>query len=268
MKISIVCMIVALHILVGCGLSLATTEKELFDAARKGDVAALKKILQEDPSIINKPDKDGNSALMKAVDAAKLDSVKVLLTAGADIAFRDKKGKTVVERALSDNIGELQPEILREFSKVGVDFNQILVNGEHPVVDAAQRILSVQAKALLDAGADPNAKSKKGAPAIYVAVENNYIGEGVEIVRSLVNARANVNVRNEKGKSALEKAVDILDYRDEGARLQAGRMAYWLIRGGADEESTKKAVDICIKSGYPELLDAIYTAQSDKAKKE
>lgn len=79
----------------------------LHDAAKLGDVAALKSML-EGGIDVNAEDGRGVTALGVAVGFNRLPAVKALLEAGADVHKRDLKGNTVLFYAAGKFTGLLQ----------------------------------------------------------------------------------------------------------------------------------------------------------------
>ena len=73
------------------------------------------------------------------------------------------------------------------------------------LVGAAEKGDRATAFRLLAKGADPNAPGPDGTTAIMWAAAN----DDLELVRALIKARANVNLRNEFGTSALTEAATI-----------------------------------------------------------
>src|SRR5207244_6642644 len=114
---------------------------------------------------VNEPDKEGNTPLMLAVSRGSGPwQIHELMERGADIHARDRSGKTPLMLALDNG----SP------GSVGVLLGQYALVGEKPEVDSyyeqgrlallfAVYNNDVEAvHALLDAGADPNAKNQQG----------------------------------------------------------------------------------------------------------
>jgi ankyrin repeat protein len=79
-------------------------------------------------------------------------------------------------------------------------------------------------QALLDAGADVNIKDKEGLSAIHYVID-------LEIVTALINAGADVNTQTEEGSTLLMLVVKNMD--EEEAIYQVVRM---LLAAGANTE--------------------------------
>lgn len=72
--------------------------KDLHDAAKVGDVEALKKFIEKGDKV-NQQDARGITPLGVAVGFNRLQAVEFLLQNGADVTLTDKKGNTVLHYA-------------------------------------------------------------------------------------------------------------------------------------------------------------------------
>lgn len=66
----------------------------ILSAASQNSVSELQKLLDKDPSYINKPSSSGETALHKAAAKGGLDCVKLLVQRGANVNLVDKQGRT------------------------------------------------------------------------------------------------------------------------------------------------------------------------------
>jgi protein-disulfide isomerase len=69
---------------------------ELITAAKKGDIAKVKKCLSEGADVSAKDEKYGRSALMWAVMSGDKNTAKLLIKNGADVNAKDKNGQTAI----------------------------------------------------------------------------------------------------------------------------------------------------------------------------
>jgi ankyrin repeat protein len=139
-------------------------DRALLDAAKRGDVAAVKALLKEgaDP---NAAQGDGLTALHLAAQQGSLDVTKALLDAKADIAAKTRIG------------------------------------GYTPLHLAAQGAHATLVKALLDAGADPAAvTTTSGVTPLHLAAKA--LG-GEAAVRELLKRGSPVNALEKGGQTAL-----------------------------------------------------------------
>jgi len=88
--------------------------------------------------------------------------------------------------------------------------------------DHRTEIRQIIAKMLIDAGVDVNVQNEKGRTALIFATKWNYI----EIVQMLIDAKADLNIQDEIGNTALHYAVEY--YRPE--------IALMLIDAGANRD--------------------------------
>lgn len=98
----ITCIKSGLRLALPVALIFGVTAKaaEIHDTVRKGDAAAVTRLLKQNPKLANLPDEDhAATPLHLAVDAGNLELVKVLLDAGAKVNIAMDDGNTAVRRA-------------------------------------------------------------------------------------------------------------------------------------------------------------------------
>ena len=78
--------------------SYAGINDELIDAARKGDINRIKKLLDKGADV-NAKDKDGETALMAAALRGHTEIVQFLLNKGADVNAKRNDGTTALMAA-------------------------------------------------------------------------------------------------------------------------------------------------------------------------
>lgn len=69
-----------------------TLEKEIIKAAKSGDAASIKSLLQEDPNLIHATDRDGSTPLHCASWKGHTEIVCMLRDAGSDIDAHNENG--------------------------------------------------------------------------------------------------------------------------------------------------------------------------------
>jgi len=74
----------------------------LMNAAWDGNVARIREVLDQDPALIDAVNGDGWTALHVAAFAGRVDAVRLLLDAGADVNARGKDGRTPLAVALAE----------------------------------------------------------------------------------------------------------------------------------------------------------------------
>ena len=158
-------------------------------------------------------DNRGRSALLRASIAGKIAAVKMLVEAGAGVRFTDTKGATCF--TLAANFGHT--ETVRYLVGLkDVDVNHSQNNGRtalHHVIHEGHRDVM---QVLIDAGADIEAKDKKGfSPLLRASILGKFA-----IVKMLVEAGADVRVTNNRGDTCLILAA--ISGHTETVRYLAG----------------------------------------------
>jgi ankyrin repeat protein len=90
----------------------ASQANELFDAAQSGDAAALDRILQDQPGLLNATDSAGQTALHAAIVRKHVPVVESLLHHGADYRIKDGLGRTAIALAVQSGSEELATRFL------------------------------------------------------------------------------------------------------------------------------------------------------------
>jgi ankyrin repeat protein len=193
---------------------------DIVGAAKRGDVAAVQKLLREGLSP-NQTDAQGRTALHQAAAAGNVQLFKMLINAGADIHAKDKQGVTPEYIALhaadirtqlalmkalptssSPNDGNVpwtltaaidhrQPSVAEMLIKMGADVNAVDSNGDCPLYLAAQKGDAAITELLLSHGADISTRNKSGEFAIHSAA----LAGNMTVVRLLLDKGSDVNCR-------------------------------------------------------------------------
>jgi ankyrin repeat protein len=172
-------------ILAGAALAADTTNVPLVTAAKAGDRAAVRSLLDGIPQkVIAGP--EGTAALVWAASRNDLQMAEMLLRAGADAKAANEFGATALYAAA----GSAELPITQKLIAAGADPNAALMSGETALMQAARRGSVDIVQALLAAKADPNAKEKNGGQnALMWAVA----GKQSAVAEALVRSGADVN---------------------------------------------------------------------------
>ncbi|MDR3458658.1 MAG: ankyrin repeat domain-containing protein [Verrucomicrobiae bacterium] len=152
------------------------------------------------------PERVGSfTPLHRAAGAGAAAIVTLLLEHGANpnvpAALSQSRATPLMTAVLSD-----KPEVVAILLKHKAAPNVVDSAGNTPLVYALDRRTSESARALLAAGANPDAIRYDGFPAIVLVVAANTVD--VELLKSFIKAGANVNATDRDGKAALHWAAD------------------------------------------------------------
>ena len=184
-RIVVGAMLVLLSAFTVLAQSSAPSEKAdaLAEAARKGDAAIVKKLLDEGVDV-NTKFRYGATALSYACDRGHLDVVKLLLDRGADVNVKDSfYGATPLSWAVTPAMGRKpqHPEVVRLLLQHGAQGREQALMGAVSAPDAATT------KVILDLGGLPPGT-------LSDALESATIGKRQEIVAMLEQAGARPRV--------------------------------------------------------------------------
>lgn len=198
------------------GADLTTKGKQgetaLTEAAAKGDIAVLKRLIQA-KNDVNAPGIGGSSALALAAENGHVAVVRQLISAGADL--KDERGPdALLSAALAGHADVVQLLLSHGVRMHGAEASSALRT-------AAKEGNVETIKMLLDMGADVNAKSGGGYTALMGASESGH----ASIVKLLLARGANVNVKN------MDNGYTALFYGVEGGSAEVVRL---LISAHAD----------------------------------
>lgn len=206
---------------------------ELFDAALAGNTGKVRELIKAKADVnytesVRKAEGGGYidewTPLMSAVAAESLDTVKVLVNAGAWVNYLNSMAVNVLW--IAANIGN--PEIVRYLVQHGAYLNNSNKDNVTPLMTAVMNGHLEVVKILVASKAQLNLGHNDGDTALMIALA----GKHTEIARLLADAGADVNVRNHFGTTALHIAaaegnlemVDLLIKRkaDLTARTDSG----------------------------------------------
>lgn len=175
---------------------MAKTE-ELLEAIKSDDADAIRALIAEEPALVRAVGADGVSALMMACYMGRTDAVAALHDA------RKKAGDPldVFEAAALGEVEELFRRIAEDPSRV----NSFSPDGFQPLGLAAFFDHPTAVKLLLSRGADPNTHAKNN---FRVAPLHSAVAQGShESVRALLDAGADPNAKQQAGFTPLLAAV-------------------------------------------------------------
>ncbi|MES2626166.1 MAG: ankyrin repeat domain-containing protein, partial [Pseudomonadota bacterium] len=160
----------------------------LADAAQKGDLAVVRKLIQDGVNV-DEPQVDGATALHWAVNENDEPMSQLLIDAGADVNVRNRVGAPVILSAAVNG----NARILEMLLQAGADPDmQVSATGDTPLMLAARTGIVDAVDVLLSHGADVNAKESWGSttPLMWAVAENHS-----DVARLLLEHGANIEAQ-------------------------------------------------------------------------
>jgi hypothetical protein len=173
--------------------SADTMPYDIFEAARRGDEHAARKLLEKEPSLSQARDRMGYTPLDWAAVRGHWIIFRHLLDAGAPVNNIGGDGGTPMHRVCHHD----RPDIIRLLIDNGADIAVSNQWGRVPLHVVARRGGLESAKVLLAVGADLNATTKEGWTPLHVA----YMAGQPEMVEFLLAKGADPDKKDTKGKS-------------------------------------------------------------------
>jgi len=169
-------------------------KKPLMVAAQKGDVAAIKELIQSGANV-NAPDQHSETALMRAARLEDSAALSALVGAGANVNAKDSEGRTALLAAVEARNIRAVKVLIAAGAEVNAANNKgwtALMAAETPEI----------VRALLAAGANVNATNQEGETALMVAA----LFDTPAVVKVLLTAHPDVNIRSKDAQTALDLA--------------------------------------------------------------
>ncbi len=215
MKMIVKVLVLALFLVSCFAAAIASAEegpaKALVEAAAKGDVAAVKTLLDKGAPIegtadvtVNEITCRGCTPLVAASGWGKIDVMKLLLERRAKVDGRDRDDSTPLANAAAANQEEAVKFLLEKGAVVNATMN-IPDAGPMSALNAsimAKGSVGV-VKLLIEKGADVNFRVKNGLTPLTLAVTK----DAKDIAALLIQKGADINAVNDDGTSALSKAL-------------------------------------------------------------
>lgn len=226
------------------------------------DIAKVR-LLKARGANVNAASTRGRTALfLAAMSDRSADTVRLLISAGADVKAVDSLKMTILHAAAVGN----DPETVRVLVDAGLDVNATDFQGFTPLIDATSNVNLAAARLLLARGADVNAVSGDGA---FQKVKAGTLAQGrftplimaaafgsTELIQTLLDAGAKVNAQDIRGMTPLMLAV--ATDRQKPAVIRA------LIAKGADPNirsvAGETALDWALKIGATAVIDTLKRA--------
>ena len=182
--------------------------ENFYNAIRDNDVETIKEFLNQDKTLVNTPDNDGNTALMTAAEHGHNAVVNTLLergAAGANINAQNKKGATALMFAANYGHSETVAALLAALPAGGAGIDIQNNKGYTALIMACITGHGRVVSTLLDHGANTNAQNHTNETALMVvAKERN--NELLDILYNQ-NIKPNSILQDTQERTALISAI-------------------------------------------------------------
>ena len=163
----------------------------------------------------------GDTALHIAAAAYQRDIAEALISRGADVRARNRRGAEPLHYAADGNPAaahwdpDAQREIVTYLVENGADPNAFDKSGVAPLHRAVRTRSTAAVRALIDSGADPRLRNKSGSTPLHLAVQNTGRGrsgsqaakeEQALIIAMLLDHGARPTDTDANGKTAVTAA--------------------------------------------------------------
>ncbi len=206
----------------GALVSLNAAGTTLIDAVKVGNRAAVRALIT--PAAVKSAEADGMTALHWAVRGDDLDTVQLLIKAGANVSAANRYGITPLSLAATNG----NPSVTRALLKAGANPNAAGPDGETILMTAARAGNADVVNALLDRGVNVNAaEAWQGQTALMWAAAENH---GAAI-KALAARGADLNARS---KGAFLPRLSVRDQRHGRVPAAERRLDRADARGAAE----------------------------------
>jgi uncharacterized protein len=157
---------------IAAAIADAVGDIDIFEAAALGRVARIRQLLHDDPSLASAFAPDGFPPVGLAAFFGQLDAVTTLIAAGADVHAPAKNALKV--QAIHAAVASKNLDIVRAVLEAGADPNAAQQQGFRPLHEAGSSGNRELAELLMTYGADPALKNDDGKSTIAIAREKGH----------------------------------------------------------------------------------------------
>jgi ankyrin repeat protein len=204
----------SMAMLLAAGTTALGSDLRLIEAVRSQDHQQIRSLLTQQVDV-NARSGDGSTALLWAAHSNDLETAGLLIQAGADANAANDFRMTPLSQACVNGSATLVDLLL----KAGANSNTPIATGVPPIMTCARSGSLAAVRTLLAVGPDVNAKepAQNQTALMWAAAEHHS-----DIVRALIEAKANLQARTKNGFTALHFAAREGDVASTRLLLAAG----------------------------------------------
>lgn len=203
-----------------CMIGMHCLAMDVHQAAKEGDMAKLKTLVEENPELVNAKNENQETPLHSAVSAGHLDIVEFLIAAGADVDAVDNQKTTPLHLACYDGHRNIVEKLIFH----GSNIEARSANGTTPLFWAVPGGHTEVFELLVNSGADIDVRVDNGSSLLHTTalygqkdMAKILIEKGVDVNRTSDDGTRPINYAAARGhKEVLELLID------KGADVNAG----------------------------------------------
>ncbi|XP_026983417.1 ankyrin repeat domain-containing protein 29 isoform X5 [Sagmatias obliquidens] len=221
-----------------------------FWAARRGNLALLRLLLNSGRVDVDCRDSNGTTLLMIASYAGHIGCVKEIVLQGADINLQRESGTTALFFAAQQG----HNDVVRFLFEFGASTEFRTKDGGTALLAASQYGHMKVVETLLKHGANIHDQLYDGATALFLAAQGGYL----DVIRLLLSSGAKVNQPRQDGTTALLKAAN-KGYNDVIKELLKFSPTLGILKNGTS------ALHVAVLSGNIKTVALLLEAGADPA---
>jgi ankyrin repeat protein len=221
--------------------AVLSNAQDIYIASYRGDIETVKRLIAEDPELINSRNSGGRFPLEMAAQTGQIDIVKFLLEKGADVNL-NRGGATALHMAA---IYGGNTEVITLLLEAGADINARTGNGDTPLNMAVIGKQKEIAELLLEKGGEINLENQNFTYLLYTAAS----GGIKKIADTALEKEVDFSFRTGNGNTLLHAA-------SEGGLVGLARM---LLEKGADMEAAniygQTPLHVAARGGHKDIVE-------------
>jgi len=181
-------------------LTAVAQSQDVFDLLRKGDVAAVKALIEKSPQLLEARDSDGDTPLHYASLEGNIELINYFIDKGAKLELQDARRKTPLHLAAMNDRKDAVAVLLKRGAVLETrdDYQRTAL-----ILCARERGQAATGRVLIEAGADVNAADKFGSTALELAAWRGT----VDFVDLLLEKGAHVPESGQQWQGMLSEAA-------------------------------------------------------------